>query len=60
MMRSVESCGNAYNKNTGRTAPEKNAVLPNLFRKVLIVLGCPLCYYHTKLIWESSSNGEGK
>lgn len=26
-MRSGESCGSAYDKNTGRTAPEKSAVL---------------------------------
>lgn len=60
MMRSGESCGSVYEKATGRAVPEMSAVLPNLFRTVLIVLRYPLCYHHTKLIWESCSNGEGK
>lgn len=47
-------------KAAGRTAPEKSAVLPNLFQKVLIVLGWQLCYHHTKLIREKASSGEGK
>ena len=47
-------------KSTRRAVLETSAVLPNLFPKVLIVPECLLCYHHTKLIWESCSNGEGK
>lgn len=39
MMRSEESCGSAYEKSTRRAELEKSPVLPNLFRKGLIVLG---------------------
>ena len=49
MMRFGESCGSAYDKNTGRTAPERSAVLPNLFPKVLIVLEYLLCYHQEEL-----------
>lgn len=48
-MRFGESCGSAYDKNTGRTAPETSAVLPNLFPKVLIVLEYLLCYHQEEL-----------
>ncbi len=48
-MRFGESFGSVYNKNTGRAELEKSAVLPNLFRTVLIVLRCPLCYHQEEV-----------
>ena len=59
MMRSEESCGSAYDKKHWGVLLEISAVLPNLFRRVLIVLECPLCYHQKRssVNWQRPKNG---